>query len=382
MDPKKLKKLIEKYTGKDLKFSMREFKQLQKLREDVYKITRIRMSSKDQVNLLNYYKKHAQKLERYSERIERRLNIWVKRLEKLISEQEEKMSSEDKKYMESWKTKLDICNSNLIRILANGGELHDLINEKAPDWEKIGAKIKEAFGDKDHPGINTLLVLFDQLEKLEMMPRLDRVDEIIPGIDTTGLKIITNSKDIKESAIDLHKLERNSSYSFPTPYSSHIIEKSFNKFFKERTFKAFSSLKNQIVVDLGAGINRDMFLFLSDYKVKSYVAVEPFHYDTLFRNLINFHIRIKETKCALVGEDMLTFLRRLPNNSVSLLTIGIDSAILNNNNYRNKVEKEMVRVLDPKGAYLSYASNLYVSDKLKKETVTIRDSMTIEVYKK
>ncbi|MCH8004251.1 MAG: hypothetical protein IH934_06515 [Nanoarchaeota archaeon] len=159
---------IEKYLGKPLKFSLREFKQLQLLRKDVLKLEEIMgHPSEDSVVFKEHYKKHAQALEKYSERIERRLDVWIKRLEQLITAEELNLTAADRQYLESWKNNINICRYTLVRILSRGGQLHKLINKKKPNWKKVEAKITEALGDNMHPGIRTLVVLFEQLEQTE-----------------------------------------------------------------------------------------------------------------------------------------------------------------------------------------------------------------------
>ena len=49
---------------------------------------------------------------------------------------------------------------------------------------------------------------------------------------------------------------------------------------------------------------------------------------------------------------MLTFLRRLPDNSVSIISSGLDEHVLPNATYRYAVEQEMARVLDPQGLFV------------------------------
>ena len=81
MDLNNLISNIEKYLGKDLKFSMREFKQLQLLKEDVLRLEQIMgYSGGNQAALLDYYKGHARVLQRYSERIEKRLYVRIKKM--------------------------------------------------------------------------------------------------------------------------------------------------------------------------------------------------------------------------------------------------------------------------------------------------------------
>ena len=103
-------KKIEACHGKDLKFSMREFRQLELIREDIVKLEGIlNHPSKDQAILLDHYKKHSQDIGKSSERIERRMNNWIKKLERLITEEESNISKKDRVYFESWINKIDIC---------------------------------------------------------------------------------------------------------------------------------------------------------------------------------------------------------------------------------------------------------------------------------
>ena len=66
-------KKIEKYLGRELEFSMKEFKQLQLLRADILKIEELLKSSRsDSAILIEHFKKKTKKEQRYIERIERR----------------------------------------------------------------------------------------------------------------------------------------------------------------------------------------------------------------------------------------------------------------------------------------------------------------------
>jgi len=59
-----------------------------------------------------------------------------------------------------------------------------------------------------------------------------------------------------------------------------------------------------------------------------------------------------EMPYSISDEDMLTFLRRLPNDSVSLFAAGIDNSIIKYE-YEKEVGVEIARVLDPKGCFVS-----------------------------
>jgi|SRR3989344_2976033 len=157
MDLNRLIKQIEKYTKRSLEFSMREFRQLEWLKKDILKIEEIKkkMNYKGE---LEYWETHYQQLEECSERIERRLNVWINKLESLITKYESDFSPRDKKYFELWKHKIEDCKNNLVRILSKGGELSKSIEEKASLWE-VERKINEACGTN-----KTLIELLSQFE--------------------------------------------------------------------------------------------------------------------------------------------------------------------------------------------------------------------------
>jgi hypothetical protein len=52
---------------------------------------------------------------------------------------------------------------------------------------------------------------------------------------------------------------------------------------------------------------------------------------------------------------MLNFLKRMPDNSASILTCGVTVGI--GNKYARDVEEQIKRVLDPNGAYITHMSN-------------------------
>jgi hypothetical protein len=162
----RLIKRVEKYLGRDLEFSMREFKQLQDLRQDIDKMEQLlHTASGNSATLIEHYKSKSKHDLRYVERIERRLNVWIRRLEKLVTKQEGVIAPRDRQYFELFKQRTDVCKNNLVRILAWGGELHQMINKTTvpPDTKKIKEKIDEAFGDDRRPGLRSLIGLLKQM---------------------------------------------------------------------------------------------------------------------------------------------------------------------------------------------------------------------------
>lgn len=130
--------------------------------------------------------------------------------------------------------------------------------------------------------------------------------------------------------------------------------------------------EGQIVVDLAAGVNTFGYKIADQAHAKCYVALEPAFGSDLAtemyfllnpendsRNLAEsqkererISKKLNKIPAAIVKEDMLSFLRRLPANSVSVWCSGIDRIVLPDQEYRNEVVKEIVRVLHPQGAYV------------------------------
>jgi len=149
--------------------------------------------------------------------------------------------------------------------------------------------------------------------------------------------------------------------------------------------------ENQIVVDLGAGTSFYGYYAAKALGAKAYVAVEPFFIDELYYNLHcaeKFKNKImhddgkKDIPVSMVPEDMLSFLRRVPANSISSLCAGIDWCVIDNSNYLRNVEKEILRTIDENGSYLNLGSDI-IPNKLTKIYPT-EDSISREdgVYKK
>ena len=176
--------------------------------------------------------------------------------------------------------------------------------------------------------------------------------------------------------------------------------------------EAAKSFEGQVVVDLGAGENLDGYILANIAGANSYIAVEPWNIQELYRKMadqeklkgdpeLNKKIekmhkfigtipsydkdlvkRIQERMQAhlkgefrtiptsVAAEDILTFLRRLPTDSVSLLACGIDRCMIGNDEYAFQVEEEITRTLNPKGAYLGMCSRFQPSRLRKDEAAS------------
>jgi hypothetical protein len=154
----------------------------------------------------------------------------------------------------------------------------------------------------------------------------------------------------------------------------HDIEKN-----RSERLKKLRKYFNEIpMVDLGAGITRYSYLLARYLGAKGYIAVEPHKHSMLEPVLVNLEdpspedeLRcfddIEEAKkipFAVAAEDMLTFLKRLPDHSVGILSSGTDSYVMYGgvrsdedrqrvDEYIQSVIKEIARVLHPQSVLLS-----------------------------
>lgn len=122
--------------------------------------------------------------------------------------------------------------------------------------------------------------------------------------------------------------------------------------------KLQEAFKDSVVVDLGAGDgvvrpNRsyEMACLLG---AKGYIGVETYN----FQSLVRSYLRTKKLRVGyepipfnLVAEDAVSFMKRLPDNSVNLLNSGIGD-ILVKDSYKNNFRSEMGRVLKVGGICL------------------------------
>lgn len=148
--------------------------------------------------------------------------------------------------------------------------------------------------------------------------------------------------------------------------------------------------KDQIVVDLGAGIRPAGYSLARTSGAISYIGVEKYNHEKL-KEILNYHLKNhKKMKYkwennnspipyAIYPGDMLDFLSRIKkDNSVSIILSWINDAIILGN--CSELNSEITRVLNPKGAILSNNSviglNLYT--RLKEKEL----SDYISIYRK
>lgn len=172
MDFKSLLKSVEKSIGKEIRFSLRELRQLLRLKEDIEHLQEVLERASDDLISLSrpkllqaYYLGKSKRDLRHIQRIEKRLDLWVKRLEALLVEEESSLSPRERQMIEAFKGRIEICKNTIVRICAPGGELQTLLDKPIFNTLTIKKKIDEALGDETAPGVKTLLLLSQQLER-------------------------------------------------------------------------------------------------------------------------------------------------------------------------------------------------------------------------
>lgn len=153
----------------------------------------------------------------------------------------------------------------------------------------------------------------------------------------------------------------------------------------------------QVLVDLGCGRQLDGYIISKLAGARAYIAVDPYNLSRFYQRLTNEeenngadelnetikkiraaiqtrgydkvvverlvqnidnHLNREHIPVALVAEDMVSAMKRLPSDSVSIMTAGLDKCILWRDEYANLAEDEISRVLHPNGAYLAMSSRL------------------------
>lgn len=216
----------------------------------------------------------------------------------------------------------------------------------------------------------------EKLQNKEIASNVVPVVEIIQDIDTSGMPSLENWQRPKKEQ------------GFGSPQCTWYAGKLWELFnIDAQVKKAFRKFEDQIVIDLGAGESENGYFLAEASGAKAYIAVEPYWADRLsghFKssNLNTLYQRPEENKSqslknipiAIAPEDMLTFLKRLPDNSVSILISGVNEAILgsnvfNKNEYINNVKNEIKRVLSSDGALIAFSSYVFIPSGLTKEQI-------------
>lgn len=171
-------------------------------------------------------------------------------------------------------------------------------------------------------------------ESAEHTKKLAAIQDIIPNI-----------QPFEQTQYERHSYEGN-----PQEFTDHLLrEIEKNK----EVATLFSLFKGQILIDLGPGCEDHGYQLAQLVEAKSYIGVEPNNAELLSANLSD---SLEELPAAIAPIDALTFLRSLPDHSVSIFCSGIDECIIKDQKYIQEVAQEIQRVLHEEGAYIEYES--------------------------
>ena len=232
------------------------------------------------------------------------------------------------------------------------------------------------------------------------IPNIVKVEEIVPDINVNG---IVRTEDLAQGILPVfgkkvHSPEldggkddfssrKGNRRDFGEAHSLGFAE---DLLLNDEYRRDLSRLKDQVVVDLGAGELPDGYLIALASGARGYIGVEPFYADMLIKRLVTpaspeFDKRSPTRDClisrakmfnlygnglasdlewdnfdaipaSVVGEDARTFLERLPDNSVSILSCGTCDIVTKNEKYTEDVDEHLRRVLHPEGDYVGWRS--------------------------
>lgn len=188
--------------------------------------------------------------------------------------------------------------------------------------------------------------------------------------------------------------------------------------------EAIKCFEGQVVVDLGAGQSLDGYILLNIVGARADIIVEPWNMHKLYQKITDqeslrgtgelnkfikrmytfastisaydeetvkklqqgieeyFEKGAGKVPAALVAEDIVVALKRLPSDSVSVLACGMDRCMISDDVYTALVEEQIARVLHPQGAYLGMCSRFEPEGLRKDEKASDKKSGSFVKYTK
>ncbi|MCF7798328.1 hypothetical protein K9M74_00325 [Candidatus Woesearchaeota archaeon] len=158
-----------------------------------------------------------------------------------------------------------------------------------------------------------------------------------------------------------------------------------------KKYESLQKFKNQIVFDLGAGeFPGSVYKLLSKVKAKGYIGVEALNFEVAKENLeedVNYYKQEKyfdyELPLHIIDSDMKTVLKKIPDNSASFITSGIDWAIITDDNYFNECMSLIAQKLHPKGIHIDNCSDFHYRARSNPQVNTVKlDTQLYAITKK
>lgn len=154
-----------------------------------------------------------------------------------------------------------------------------------------------------------------------------------------------------------------------------LIKRGMLESIKLREF--LQSFSGQIMVDLGPGDTVDGYEIASLSGANAYVAVEPYYWVECQTKFFGYDRMPRENNFEkiphdIVEADALSFLRRLPDKSVSVFASQMESVM--KPEYEIAVAQEIQRVLHPQGAFIEFDSEFKLDQNLFKQDLFDQES--------
>ncbi|MCB0328643.1 MAG: hypothetical protein KDD70_03235 [Bdellovibrionales bacterium] len=127
-----------------------------------------------------------------------------------------------------------------------------------------------------------------------------------------------------------------------------------------------ASLRHKLIgghlLELGAGMYHYGYQIATLTSCERYTGVEPYYADVLSESIHTFSEGVigGQPRASVVASDMLSHLKTIPDNSCHVLACGIENCILPDDDYKSRVEREIVRVLGADHLFLVSQSDLAV----------------------
>lgn len=168
--------------------------------------------------------------------------------------------------------------------------------------------------------------------KLQSLEPINLVTKVNLGLDELISKEHNDASDVGVSDAPF------ANFSFKYLKNNPEAQKKIIKYFKDK-----------VVIDLGAGTTDFGLQIAKLLKCKGYIAVEPY----FARNLAKKIIDERDIPVAVVSEDAVSFLRKIPEHSVSIITFGTDNLMFPDKTYNRELCFEIDRCTSSDGGCLN-----------------------------
>ena len=227
----------------------------------------------------------------------------------------------------------------------------------------------------------------DYLDREEVVSLGEKLKGFIPGINLDGLQ-----KDGSILRGDAHVFGTASpaegimsvflGLSYLT-MSAELLNESGDKERRDLE-KLLEKFADGIVIDLGAGVKSYGYYLVRKVKAKGYIGVEATRPDDLQKDIQAGVDRSKKAgypamPFVVVAEEMLRFLKRLPENCASVITSTIDNCVVPNSQVMRELGEEIWRVIGTDHIYLTNQSQVPLPKGVKYRVYNL-DNSTIPAW--